>query len=78
MAELDISGEEAETFYGMYFFNIGYLLPHFSFSIVFLEFLTKGGATLLGFSVVTAWTTLILQTPFYLALYLYFDAVIPN
>ena len=51
---------EGETFYGIYFFKIGYLLPHFSFSIVFLEFLTKGGATLLGFSVATAWITLIL------------------
>jgi len=72
---LDTTDDE---FLGHYLFQIGYILPHFSFGIVFLEFLTKGGATLLGFNVVFAWISLILQTPIYLALYLYFDAVVPN
>lgn len=41
-------------------FQIGYILPHFSFGIVFLEFLTKGGASLLGYNVALAWISLIL------------------
>ena len=67
-----------DSFNGHYYFQIGYILPHFSFGVIFLEFLTKGGATVLDFNVAVAWITLILQTPVYLALYLYFDAIVPN
>ena len=72
------TGTSDDNYYGIQLFQIGYVLPHFSFSIVFLEFLTKGGASFLGFNVVLAWIMLIIQTPLYLCLYLYLDAVIPN
>ena len=72
------NGEPETKYYGPVLFQIGYVLPHFSFSIVFLEFLTKGGASAIGFNVALAWITLILQTPLYLTLYLYLDAIVPN
>merc|ERR1712176_969322 len=38
-----------DQFTGHYYFQIGYVLPHFSFGVIFLEFLTKGGASILNF-----------------------------
>ena len=56
-----------------------YILPHFSFGIVILDFFTAGAAlALFGIKVAHAWVALVLSIPFYLGLYLYLDAIIPN
>ena len=75
---LDVKSGNLDDYWGTTVFQVGYVLPHFSFGIVFLEFLTKGGATLLGYNVALAWISLVLQTPLYLLLHVYFDAIIPN
>lgn len=60
-------------------FPLTYLMPHFSFSVVMLQFYIKGGPQLLlHLNVDLAWYCLIGATPFYLLVYMYMDGVIPN
>lgn len=59
--------------------QLAYLIPNFSFGVIALEIYVPGGALkLLGVNVTVAWTCLALATPFYLIVYVYLDAVIPN
>ena len=60
-------------------FFVSYLLPNFSFGVILLEFYLKGGAeSVLNLNVTTAWWCLGLSIPFYLLMYLYFGALLPN
>lgn len=63
----------------MKWIQVAYILPHFSFGIVILDFFTRGAAlALFGIKVAYAWLALVFSIPLYLGLYFYLDAIIPN
>lgn len=64
---------------GFQWFQLTYLLPHFSFGVISADFFSGGNAQLLlGVDPTWAWVALILTTPAYILLYVYLDQVIPN
>lgn len=64
---------------GYQLFPLTYIMPHFSFSVVMLQFYMKGGPHwLLHLDVDFAWYCLLAATPFYIFLYMYLDGIIPN
>ena len=64
---------------GYTLFPLLYLMPNCSYAIILQNYLVKGApSVILGLNVNTAWTCLVLSIPFYLMLYMYLDAIIPN
>ena len=64
---------------GYKLFPLTYLMPHFSFSVIMLQFYIEGGPKyLMHLDVDFAWYCLIGATPFYILLYMYMDGIIPN
>ena len=64
---------------GYKLFPLTYFMPHFSFSVIMLQFYIEGGPKyLMHLDVDFAWYCLIGATPFYILLYMYMDGIIPN
>ena len=73
-----------KPYYGEQWLNAGYMLPHFTFGMVLLDFLVDHGfpklayKAILPLSMESVWAWNFLSIAIYLCLYIYLDAVIPN
>jgi hypothetical protein len=73
-----------KPYYGENYFQMCYIMPHFSFGRIFLEYLIDDGAGKLWFKLImplpleTAWWVSVFTIPFYFLIYMYLDAIIPN
>jgi len=75
---------EVQPYYGEQWFELCYVMPHFSFGRILLEYLIDDGANKLFFKLIIplplhrAWWASVATTVGYFLLYLYLDAIIPN
>jgi len=71
-------------YYGEQWLQLGYILPHYTFGFTLLDFLVDHGAPAVVFRVILptnmtrVWYANVATIFFYIGLYVYLDAVIPN
>ena len=75
---------DQKPYYGEEYLPLGYVLPHFTFGIILLEFLVDHGIPMIFYRAIvplnplSAWICTILTPVFYICLYVYLDAIVPN
>jgi len=67
------------TYDGNPLFQLWYIIPNFSFGVILVDYYIHNGAqAVLGLEVSVAWVSLLFSIPFYVGLYMWLDAIIPN